>query len=72
MLDSGRIKGLLAYGIAGCSQWQVKQKRIHRLLDPDDPDSLPPEKPKRKHRENRVARFENLPTRDHAPPPPVT
>jgi hypothetical protein len=68
LLDSGRIVGLLAHDVAGCSRWQVNQwKRIHRLLDPDDPDALPPENPKRKHRRNRVARFEDLPTRDHAP-----
>lgn len=56
LADSGRIDGVLAHGLAGYNRWAMRQwRRIHRLLAPDDPDSLPPVTAARKPRAGRVA-----------------
>lgn len=69
VLDTGRIDGLLAHGLAGYNRYETRQfKRVHRLLAADDPDALPPEKPQRKPRGDRLRRFEDLPLPGRAPP----
>jgi hypothetical protein len=69
LLDSGRVDGLLAYGLAGYNRWSIRNwRRDHRLLAPDDPDALPPETATRRPRSNRRKRFEGLPVRGNSPP----
>jgi hypothetical protein len=69
LLDSGRIDGPLAHGLAGYNRWVMRQwKRIDRQLPADDPDALPPEVAPRKPRRGRVVRYEDVPGLGHGPP----
>jgi hypothetical protein len=69
LLETERIDVLLAHTLAGYNRYEVKQfMRVQHLLNPDEPDALAPEKPKRRPRKGRLPRFEDLSPNTHPPP----
>jgi hypothetical protein len=70
LLNSGRITLFMTATAVGLNRWRVRRwERMHRLLDPTDPEALPPIKTKHQPKKNRHRHFEDVLTAANSPPP---